>query len=90
MLPDYIQKRQEATKAIHGCDSVHKSTSVTATLEGKTAWDGEVETFDLIGHQKAKRCHAWGYVEDGHLRSTAVLDVAISAKSKSSGTGYGR
>jgi len=56
MLPDYIQKRQEATKAIHGCDSVHKSTSVTATLEGKTAWDGEVETFDLFPNIKRYWC----------------------------------
>jgi hypothetical protein len=30
-------------------------------FEGKTAWQGTVEVFDLIGHPKAKRAYAWTY-----------------------------
>lgn len=91
----YIEQLQEAIRAVHGCDSRHVSTSrVKSQFEGVTAWVGEVETFDLEGHPKAKRCHAWGYVDGGQFRSTAVLelppvdspssavDVAIAAKSK--------
>lgn len=92
---DYLRKLQEAIRAVHGCESRHASTSrVLAQLEGTTAWEGEVETFDLFGHLKAKRCHAWGYEERGQMKSTAVLelppvdspstavDVAIASKSK--------
>jgi hypothetical protein len=41
------------------------------------AWDGEVETFDLNGHPKAKRCHAWGYVDAGQFKVTAVLELLL-------------
>jgi hypothetical protein len=91
----YLQRLQEAIRAVHGCESRHVSTShVVAQFEGATAWDGEVETFDLVGHPKATRCHAWGYVDEGQFRSTAVLelppvdspstavDVAIAAKGR--------
>ena len=91
----YIQQLQEAIRAVHGCESRHVSTSrVKAEFESATAWDGEVETFDLVGHPKAKRCHAWGFVDGGQFKATAVLelppvdspstavDVAIAAKTK--------
>ena len=92
---DYIRKLQDAIRAVHGCESRHVSTStVKSVFEGQTAWEGKVDTFDLVGHPKAKRCHAWGYVEAGQFRSTAVLeippvdspstavDVAIAAKAR--------
>jgi hypothetical protein len=93
--PDYIARLQEAIRAVHGCGSRHVSTApVTEYFEGKLAWTGEVETFDLDGHPKAKRCYAWGYDDNGKLKSTAVLElppvdspssavtVAIAAKAK--------
>lgn len=93
--PDYIRKLQEAIRAVHGCESRHVSTSpVTEYFEGKLAWTGEVETFDLQGHTKAQRCHAWAYDDNGTLRTTAVLEIppvdspssavtiAIAAKAK--------
>jgi hypothetical protein len=58
------------------------------------AWDGVVETFELGGHPKAKRCHAWSYDEDGGTQYVTVLEllpvdshesavkVAIAAQSK--------
>ena len=73
---NYIRQLQDAILAVHGCESHHVATSrVVSQFEGQTAWDGEVETFDLIGHPKAERCHAWGFVDDGQLRSTAVLEL---------------
>ena len=91
----YLEELQNAIRAMHGCESVHVSTSrVRAMLDFRIAWQGEVETFDLVGHPKAKRCHAWGYEEGGQLRTTAVLelppvdspstavDAAIAAKAR--------
>jgi hypothetical protein len=62
----------------------------------RTTWEGEVEIFDLVGHPKARRCHAWGNEDGDEFRSTAVVeippvdspssavDAAIAVKSKSS------
>lgn len=73
---NYIQQLQDAIRAVHGCESRHVSTSrVVSHFEGATAWQGEVETFELIGHPKAQRAHAWGYEEGGQLQSTAVLEI---------------
>jgi hypothetical protein len=73
---DYLRKLQEAIRAVHGCESRHVSTApVTECFEGKLAWTGDVEVFDLDGHPKAKRCYAWGYDDNGTLRTTAVLEI---------------
>jgi len=92
---NYLEELQNAIRAGHGCESLHVSTSkVRGFLENRLAWQGEVETFDLIGHPKAKRCYAWGDEENGQLFTTAVLelppvdspstavDVAIAAKAR--------
>jgi hypothetical protein len=39
------------------------------------AWDGVVETFELGGHPKAKRCHAWSYEENGETQYVIVLEL---------------
>lgn len=73
---DYIRRLQEAIRAVHGCESRHVSTApVTEYFEGKLAWTGDVEVFDLTGHTKAHRCYAWGYDDNGTLRTTAVLEI---------------
>jgi hypothetical protein len=39
---------------MHGCESRHvESVPVVEKFEGKVAWVGMVEVFDLIGHSKA-------------------------------------
>jgi len=49
---------------LHECDSKHvDSVPVHEVFQGQTAWKGVVEVFDLIGHQKAKRCYAWAHGE---------------------------
>jgi hypothetical protein len=92
---NYLEELQNAIRAVHGCESVFVSTSkVRGFLENRLAWQGEVETFELIGHPRAKRCYAWAYEENGQLLTTAVLelppvdspasavDVAIAAKAR--------
>jgi len=72
----YLEELRNAIRATHGCESRHVSTSrVRGMFEDRLAWQGEVETFDLIGHATAKRCHAWGYEENGQLHATAMLEL---------------
>ena len=61
---------------MHGCDSRHvESVAVVEPFEGKIAWQGTVEVFDLIGHPKAKRAYGWTYRDEDHVRSIAVLGI---------------
>jgi hypothetical protein len=74
--PEYIRRLQEAIRATHGADSSHVGTSyVKETFEGQTSFEGEVETFTLLNHPKAKECYAWGWDDNGTFRVTAVLGV---------------
>lgn len=44
-------------------------------MDGKTVWKGEVETFALEGHHKAKRAFAWSYVNDhGKTQFVSLLE----------------
>jgi len=62
-----ITKLKDAIRATHGCQSLHvESVPVKEVFEGQTAWEGNVEVFDLVGHAKAKRAYAWSY------RATAI------------------
>ena len=72
--PTYIDKLKEAIRATHGCEARHVDTvRVKNTFRGKTAWQGNVEIFGLIGHPSVKYCYAWAYDEGGTMRTTAVL-----------------
>jgi hypothetical protein len=74
--PEYIRRLQEAIRATHGAESRHVGTArVKETFEGQVSFDGEVETFELIGHPKAALCYAWAWDDNGTLRSTCVLGV---------------
>lgn len=42
---------------------------------GKWQWNGIVETFELGGHPKAKRCHAWSYQENGVTQFVTLLEL---------------
>jgi len=62
---------------MHGVESVFvESVPVTETFNGETVWDGEVQVFDLVGHPKARRAHAWSYATEGARRKfVAVLQL---------------
>src|ERR1700693_834313 len=96
MFPKEITHFQEAIRAMHGCDSKHvESVPITEQFEGKTAWQGTVEVFDLIEHPEARRAYAWTYRDGDQNKTIAVLDlppvvsprsavkVAIAAKGRS-------
>lgn len=67
---------QDAIKATLRCDSKHiKSVKVTDRFEGKIAWKGTVEVFDLIDHPKAKRAYGWSYREWNKDKAKVVLGM---------------
>lgn len=55
-----IQRLREAVENMHGGTATFsQSVPVLETFEGKFVWEGVVHVFDLAGHPKATRAHAW-------------------------------
>ena len=90
-----IAKIKDAIEVMHKCTARHvASEPVIELFNGEVAWDGVVETFELRGHPKAMRCHAWSYEENGETQYVTVLElppvdsaetavkVAIAAKAR--------
>jgi len=75
-MPPNIAELQKAIKQTHGCDSQHvASEQVYESFEGRTAWQGTVEIFDLIGHPQAKRAYAWTYQDHDQNKTVTVLHI---------------
>lgn len=75
-MSDRIDKLKDAIETMHRCKAVHFASEVVVELfRGEVAWDGVVETFDLAGHPKAKRCHAWSYEDKGEPQFVTVLEL---------------
>ncbi len=96
-MSDYLTKLKRAIETMHECTARHVASKLVVEMfRGKVAWDGVVETFELGGHPKAKRCHAWSYEENGETQFVTVLElppvdsaetavkVAIAAKAQNS------
>ena len=82
----YLSQLKQAIRTTHGCDSLHISTTRDVPqLEGATEWDGDVEIFEIIGHPKASRCHAWGHEENGQFKATALLELASADSPSTAG-----
>lgn len=59
-----ISELQKAIRHNFGCESKHVSEEeITEMHEGRIAWQGAVQVFDLIGHS-APRCYAWSHATD--------------------------
>ncbi|HEV2289290.1 MAG TPA: hypothetical protein VGR81_10090 [Candidatus Acidoferrales bacterium] len=72
-----IDELREAIKRLHGVESRHiESVPVKEMFQGKTVWEGIVEVFELVGHEKASRLYAWIQDVDGKKRHFTVLHVA--------------
>lgn len=51
------------------------STPIRETFRGQTVWEGVVESFELTGHAKAKRCYAWSYQDKGETQYVITLEI---------------
>ena len=75
-MSERIAKVKDAIEAMHHCKARHfRSEPVIDLFRGELAWDGIVETFDIEGHPKAKRCYAWSFLLDGETQYTTVLEI---------------
>jgi hypothetical protein len=75
-VSERIENLREAIETMHRCKAIHVgSEPVIELFQGEVAWDGVVETFDLQGHPKAKRCYAWSYLENGERQYTTALEI---------------
>ncbi len=76
MTPTELETLTRAVSAMEGCPCSHAGTSkVHEQMDGQTVWNGDVETFDLHGHPKAKRAFAWAYRDDqGETQFISLLE----------------
>ena len=74
MQPKDVTALKDAIRAMHGCESLYVE-SVLVKEEGQTAWEGNVEVFELVGHAKAKRAYAWSYRDGDEMKSIVVLQI---------------
>lgn len=96
----YIAELRSTIRRLHQCDASHTRTeAVKEVINGQVLWDGQVEVFALLGHDRALRCYAWGHLNRENQwevttvlaippvvsSSTAVL-AAIAAKIKEQGS----
>ena len=79
MNTDYIERLKKTIWDLYGCDSAHVgTTAVKETFQGKTIWEGPVESFLLTGHSSAQRCYAWAQgsgKEDVETSYVAILGI---------------
>jgi hypothetical protein len=67
--PAEIEALRNAIRHLHGCDSSWVGTvPIREEFQGRVAWDGEVEVFDLVGHPTASRAYAWSHATEGTKR----------------------
>lgn len=75
-MSERIDKLKDAIEVMHCCKAAHVASEVVIELfQGEVAWDGVVETFDITGHPKAKRCYAWSYRECEGTQFVTVLQI---------------
>ena len=74
---NYIGELRSTIKRLHQCEASHSRTeAVKEVINGQVLWDGNVEVFALLGHDRALRCYAWGHLhESGQWEVTTVLAI---------------
>ena len=76
MLIEALTNIEKAVTAMHGCRCSYETTTfVNQIMDGRTIWQGAVETFWLEGHPKATKAFTWGYRHARDIRYIAVLNV---------------
>jgi hypothetical protein len=73
-----IAALRDAIRDLQGCDSTFvESVPVVERFQGRTVWEGAVVVFDLIGHPKATRAHAWSADVPGTTRRRFVAVLRL-------------
>lgn len=74
---DYIGELRTTVSRVHRCQASHsRSEVVKEVVNDQILWEGRVEVFALLGHDRALRCYAWGHLhEAGQWEVTTVLAI---------------
>jgi hypothetical protein len=74
---DYIGELRATICRVHACQASHTRTElVKEVINGRVLWEGRVEVFALLGHDRALRCYAWAHLPDtGQWEVTTVLAI---------------
>lgn len=77
MTSEYLWNLAEAISRMHGCSVAHSGTArVIERVGAETAFDGDVEVFDLTGHPKATQAFGWAWEDGaGEVQYIGVLNV---------------
>lgn len=82
---EYLAELRSTIQRLHKCEASHTRTeAVREVVNGQVMWEGNVEVFAIVGHDRALRCYAWGHLhDDGRWEVTTVLAIppVISAQS---------
>jgi hypothetical protein len=75
--PAGIPALVEAVRHMHDCGAKWvETTHVREEHQGALVWEGDIETFELVGHAKVKTAYAWSEATTGTKRRFfAVLHV---------------
>jgi hypothetical protein len=72
----YIERLTRAIEQAHHCRAEWIATGpIKQVIEGRTIWEGDVETFALIGHPKARRAFAWAQPKGRQGREDRVVTI---------------
>ena len=64
-MSDRIEELRRLVEQAFHCKAKHASSKAVWEVQSDhVIWDGVVETFDLEGHPRAKRCHAFRMTDD--------------------------
>lgn len=74
---NYVSELRSTIRRLHQCEASHTRTeTVREEVNGTVLFEGNVEVFALLGHDRALRCYAWGHLhEAGQWEVTTVLAI---------------
>jgi hypothetical protein len=71
-VSERIEKLKDRLEREYHCKARHvASTPLFEGFGGKMIWEGVVETFDLEGYPKAKRCYAFPFIDNDEPNTRA-------------------
>lgn len=80
----YLEELRDVIRRVHGVEATYvESVPVKEMFQGRTAWEGVVEVFDLIGHPTAVRVYAWSHDTDDPANPKRHVTVLHSHPIKS-------
>ena len=77
MATAYIAELRATIRRLHQCEASHTRTEEgRQEINGRVLWEGRVEVFALLGHDRALRCYAWGNLNaERQWEVTTVLAI---------------